>query len=904
MRLKKKIFIVIGVTILVTILNYLVLLLSFNYFFSNRDFHKNNLSVLNVMVPIVFVYIIVLIITIIMFVQYDKKNEIAFAKYKALKRQTIHANRINERFFDVVSKGKRMAFRFNLSKDLILDDDIVDNKNGKSVIKYFSLPNKCSFSEFLNKINSYIIVDDKHIKKLTYDEIVKYYMENDETYYFKVKSQDTDNKEVITSNEVIFYKEENGDVLGIFISDDITSDNQRLIKQVNYVQNMDKSIATVLSYTYIRVVKLYIDFNSATIIHDVSNKKQDPYELLDYKTLQEVEFNNIPYPYNKTIRNFLSIDNIKNNFDNNKFIISSNYMYKDYYHRIGIIYSYEEDKKVAHILIKDVSREIEDSVRQKQLNVKLDESMKRESQYLETLLSRSCLHFDINLTKNIITSHSKFILEDKEIHYFDEIDKKETLFDEYVALSREKVNPKYLEKFDSLMNVNKLINAYSNGINSIEDEILFNFSDNSKLFIRYTILLNKNFDTNEIECLIICYDITKNRLFLDNQKEILASALFKARESSNVKSKFLSNMSHDIKTPLNAIIGMNQIAKDNIDNKQVVLDALEKMDVSSKHLLNMVNDVLSLSRYEANKMTLNEENISLKKSIELLNQLAIGQNSIKKLNLTFNDKTKYQGEVSIDNTKLNNALMNIINNAIKYTPIGGNINIEIDESESKLDGYIHIDYIISDNGVGMSEEFIKRLFIPFERETEKVSGTGIGLSISKAIIDLMKGNILVTSKVGVGTTFTISVDLKKVISDSNNDNEEYDITGMKILVVDDNLMNQEVISKNLHALGASCINLSDGNEFINYIKNNPDSDIDLVLCDIKMPNCDGWQATKSVRMLDSKLAHNIPIIGLSANAYQEDITHSIEVGMNGYVTKPVIKEDLLKEIKRVHGGRK
>ncbi len=420
MKLRYKILIVIGVSILVTILNYFVLLLAFSVYFPERGFDHNNWSSLNVMVPITTVYIVVLIVTIFIFIQYENNKKKTFSKYKELKRESIHANKVNEKFFDIVSKGKRLVFRFNLTKDLILEDDIVDNKNGKSILKAFSLPNKCSFSELLKKINSYVIVDDKHIKKFTYDEIVKGYISNNEMCTYKVKTIDIEGNEIITNNEISFYKENDGDVLGIFICEDVTSENKMLIKQVNYVQNMDKSISTVLSYTYIRVLKVYLDFNSLVLIYDADNN-YDPYEMLDCEKVKTSALNKIPFPYNKTIKQFLDFDNIINGFENNKFLISSNYKYDNKYHRLGIVYSYEDDKRVAHVLVKDVSSEVEDMNRQKELSIKLSESMEKESQYLESLLSRSCLHFDINLTKNKITSHSKFILEDKEIHFFDEV---------------------------------------------------------------------------------------------------------------------------------------------------------------------------------------------------------------------------------------------------------------------------------------------------------------------------------------------------------------------------------------------------------------------------------------------------------------------------------------------------
>lgn len=906
MSLRKKIFIVILTGVLVFLLDYIVGFVSLMIWFPNKGFYTNNLITLNTLVPIALVYILCVIIICFSFYKLDKKNKEAIEKYKLVKKENIYANKINENFISVISKDKRVAFKFNLTKDLILANDIIDNKFGLSVLKRYGLDNKASLSAFLNKMNSYIIIDDKHLKKLTYEDIVNYFLTNEEkSYCFTSKIIDIEGNEIISKNEIILFKDINGEILGLFTSDDVTTNNTNLLAQVNYVQNMDKSIATVMSYTYIRVFKLFIDFNLMQIIYD-KDRDIDPYLLENFNNFIESELSFVNRSNKKNIEKYLDPLRLKDDFENNKFNTSITYEYNNEFHRIGIMYVLEEDKKVAYILIRDVTKEIEETTRQNELNLKLNEAAKKESQYLEYLLSSSCFNLNVNLSKNKVISLSKFVFEEKEVTIFNSLDKDKSTFSDYIALAGNYVNKDYKEKYDTLFNINKLLVAYNNQINVIEDEILFNYHTKEKLFIRISVILNMNFETGNLECLVACYDVTKSRLFLDKQKEVLKEAFIKAKESSLVKTKFLSNVSHDIKTPLNAIIGMNQIARDNVTNKEVVLDALDKISISSKHLLKMVNEILTLSSLEANKLTLHEEKISLGTLISTFKEMAIGQNGIKQLKMNFDVKTNYKEDILVDETKLNNALINIVNNAIKYTPTGGEINIRIEEKESKFNDYIHLEYIITDNGIGMSEEFIKKLFIPFEREvnekTSKISGTGIGLSITKATLDLMKGSIEVNSKVGKGTTFKVGVDVKKAINVSNEE-ETFNIEGMKILIVDDNLMNQEILVKNLNSLGAITSCLQDGNEFVNFIKDNPNSDIDLVLCDIKMPVLDGWEACKIIRSLDSEFARNVKIIALSANAYESDIAHSIEVGMNGYVTKPVLKKELLKEIKKVCGGK-
>ncbi len=906
MSLRKKIVIVILVGTLVLLIDYIVILVSLMVWFPDKGFYKNNLITLNALVPILLVYLTCEIIICFTFYKLDKKNKETIEQYNLVKKENIYTNKINENFISAISKGKRTSFKFNLTNDVLLDNDIIDQKYELSILEYLDLDNKTSLSSFLRKMDICIIVDDKHLKKLTYEEIVQYYLKNKgESYSFTAKVTDIKGNEIITLDEIIFYKESNGIVKGLFTIDDVTNDKSHLLDKVNYMQNIDQSIANVMSNTYIRVFKVLIDMNSMNILYD-KDKDFDPYLIVNFDTFLEGELKVIKYPEKKDIEKFLSLNQLKNDFVNNKYITSLTYAYKDSFHQIGILNVLEDNKRVVYILIRDVTKEILEEQRQNELSLKFNEIEKKESQYLEYLLSSSCFNLNVNLSKNKVVSLSKFVLEAKEINFFNKLDKDRATFNDYVSLVRDYVDDKYKEKYDTIFNMNNLLVNYNNGINVIEDEILFNYDTFGKLFIRISVILNMNFEIGNLECLIVCYDITKNRLFLDKQKEVLKEALIKARESTSVKTKFLSNISHDIKTPLNAIIGMNQIARNNVDNKEVLLDALDKIDVSGQHLLKMVNEILTLSSFEANKLTLHEEKMTLESLISSFKEMAISQNAIKKLKMNFFVKTNYQEDILVDETKLNNALINIVNNAVKYTPSGGEINIKIEEKASKFNDYIHLEYIISDNGIGMSEEFIKKLFIPFEREvndtTKKISGTGIGLSITKATLDLMKASVEVNSKVGIGTTFKVGVDVKKNVNIIPEE-ETYNIEGMKILIVDDNLMNREILVKNLNALGALTSCLEDGNEFVDYIKNNPDSDIDLVLCDIKMPVLDGWEACKIVRSLNSELAKNIKIIALSANAYESDIAHSIEVGMNGYVTKPVLKKELLKEIKKVCGGK-
>ncbi|MCI2068642.1 MAG: response regulator [Bacilli bacterium] len=400
-------------------------------------------------------------------------------------------------------------------------------------------------------------------------------------------------------------------------------------------------------------------------------------------------------------------------------------------------------------------------------------------------------------------------------------------------------------------------------------------------------------------------DITLSYVREQEQIQKLNEAVKKAEEASKAKSDFLSRMSHDIRTPMNGIIGMTYIAKEN-KNPPSTDDCLEKISTSSKFLLGLVNDILDMAKVESGSIELHPAPYDPKVFVDYLNSV------IKPLcdqkNIKFELKTKRivtDRFPLMDQLRINQVFFNLLSNAVKFTPEGGRITYELDEYLVK-DNLIHLKTIVSDTGIGMSEEFIqKHLFKPFSQEERKEyrqkaeSGTGLGLAIVKSMLDLMNCTIQVNSELGKGTSYTITGEFKTVLasdfekSEAKQKTEAEDkafLKNKKILVCEDHPLNQEIIRYILEEAGAIVTLAEDGQEGLDIIKKNPPFFFDAVLMDIRMPVMDGLEATRHIRNLERPDAKSLPIVALTANAYDEEKEESKTAGMNAHLAKPIEPE--------------
>ena len=397
-------------------------------------------------------------------------------------------------------------------------------------------------------------------------------------------------------------------------------------------------------------------------------------------------------------------------------------------------------------------------------------------------------------------------------------------------------------------------------------------------------------------CLWTYFVYRKSKEEEQKQKQLLLEAAEKADAANKAKSTFLFNMSHDIRTPMNAIVGFTDIALHQ-NSVAEIHDSLEKVRESSKHLLSLLNDVLDLSRIESGKAVFFPEPVDITKLTDSV--LAIMNGLLYNRDLKFEvyrerPKNPY---VLADATRIREVLTNFLSNAVKFTKDGGTVTLDISSHPGEDDKHIVARYIVKDNGIGMSEEFQKKLFKPFSQEDDRgartqYKGTGLGMAIAKEYVEMMGGSIAVESQKGVGTTFTVEIPLELTEQGIHQKQEEpvhHDLTGVNVLMAEDNDLNAELATVMLEDAGMAVTRAFDGKDAVELFKNHPQGTYDIILMDIMMPNMDGHQAAKTIRAMGTERpdAATIPIIAVSANAFAEDIKASLDSGMNGHVSKPL-----------------
>lgn len=384
-------------------------------------------------------------------------------------------------------------------------------------------------------------------------------------------------------------------------------------------------------------------------------------------------------------------------------------------------------------------------------------------------------------------------------------------------------------------------------------------------------------------------------------------ALKSAEDASLAKTQFLHNVSHDIRTPMNAILGYSQLMKKELTNPKLI-HYQEMIEQSSKLLLSIINNVLDMARVESGKMEL-DENYEVVGNITQLVCSAFAAEASRK-NIEFNIIVNVEHKhIIVDSTKMQEILSNLVSNAIKYTSAGGKVTIDTKELPYDKEGYVLIQTKVSDTGIGMSEEFLPSLFELFTRERNttlsKIPGTGLGMAIVKNFVDLMNGSIEVESELGKGSTFTITIPHKIVNKDYTYRNiessNEFDIDfmGKRILLAEDNELNAEITTTILSEMGFEVKTVEDGILCVNEIQHQPANTYDLILMDIQMPNMDGYKATHCIRRLFQPEKANIPIIAMSANAFEEDKKKAFDVKMNDYITKPIDFQKMEQVLKHI-----
>lgn len=464
-----------------------------------------------------------------------------------------------------------------------------------------------------------------------------------------------------------------------------------------------------------------------------------------------------------------------------------------------------------------------------------------------------------------------------------------------------------------------LAHLFINGVTNAETEY---YRPSEDEYRRINILLSEDEDSGHIQAFFICNSTTVQKRKEVAAKKALIDAFEAANRANNAKSDFLSKMSHDIRTPMNAIIGMTAIAEAHIEDRERVYDSLNKIDSASRHLLGLINEVLDMSKIESGKMSLNSEAFNLSEMISNLMVIMQPQIIEHSHEVSVNVEKMEHENVIGDALRLQQCFVNIMGNAIKYTPNGGKIGLEVREKESKQQNIGCYEFVFSDNGIGMSKEYIEHIFEPFTREeddrTSKIQGTGLGMTITKSIVTMMDGDIKVESEPGKGSRFTVTVCLKlqdtdKAVSDANLYNNvnarkeaideitNFNYENRRVLIVEDNELNMEIAIEIFKMAGIEIDTAENGAEAVDKFAEHEENYYDMIFMDIQMPVMNGYEATTAIRAMDRSDAKLIPIVAMTANAFAEDIRDSKQAGMNAHLAKPIDFGHLIDILKKYLG---
>ena len=487
---------------------------------------------------------------------------------------------------------------------------------------------------------------------------------------------------------------------------------------------------------------------------------------------------------------------------------------------------------------------------------------------------------------------------DKKTHKYDESIK------EYADVV---VAPEDRKRFLEVTEFNALMEYFKNNDNEfiIEYDVIVN-GGRRRYQGKFTLSLQ---DPEGAKIYVGVRDITLIEEERTEYNRKLMSALAQAEEANKGKSYFLFNMSHDIRTPLNAIIGYSELAKNHLDEKEVLDDYIYKIQTCGRQLLGLIGDVLDMAKIESGNLEISEKPCLCQ---DLMSDIMISVNeSAKKKGLEFEASgNACHSTILCDKVKVQKILLNILSNAVKYTPKGGKISLSVQEKIREDEGLSDFTFVVKDNGIGISKEFLPYIFNSFSRERNAtisgVSGTGLGMTITKRLVDAMGGKIEVESQQNMGTTVTVSITFSRLVGLEEKQEEiipDAFLKGIRVLLVEDNEINGEIASEMLRELKVNVDLVTNGKECIDALLEKDAGYYDLVLMDIQMPVMDGYEATRIIRRFSDKDKRLIPVIAMTANAFEEDKQKAFQSGMNGHLAKPVEMRHLIQALKSAIGKK-
>ncbi|MCX4321942.1 MAG: response regulator [Lachnospiraceae bacterium] len=520
---------------------------------------------------------------------------------------------------------------------------------------------------------------------------------------------------------------------------------------------------------------------------------------------------------------------------------------------------------------------------------------RKERQYKIAITSNSFSTFELNLTRDLVEQDVISTRGEEPISLLEQVGLQAPCSaSECLDRWEQFVLPESIEDYEKVVNVPYLLECFARGEAEIDIDYWGNAEEGGQMCVRQSFIMTRDDMTDDIIAMVVSRDITEQVIEQKEQTIALQDALMHARQANEAKTTFLSNMSHDIRTPMNAIIGFATIAASRIDNKDQVRECLQKVLSSSNHLLSLINDILDMSRIESGKMQIHEQECNISELMHNLVNIIQPQVKAKQLELFIDTFEVVNEDVITDPLKLNQIFINLMSNAVKYTPAGGMITFRIMQHTTFKHGYGDYVFIIKDNGIGMSEEFVKHVFEPFERETTTtrsgIQGTGLGMAITKNIVEMMNGTVTVESEVGKGSTFTVNLTLK--LQDvEKNAAQIRELEGLRALVVDDDFNVCDSVSKMLKTIGMRSEWTTSGREAVYRAKIARDEgdSYHTYIIDWQMPETSGIETARKIR---SAVGEESPIIILTAYDWSDIEEEAKEAGVTAFCAKPLFMSDL------------
>ncbi len=553
-----------------------------------------------------------------------------------------------------------------------------------------------------------------------------------------------------------------------------------------------------------------------------------------------------------------------------------------------------KDGKASKVLF---TRQNITEVKEKELRVRAEMALanRKERQYRIAITSGAFCNFEINVTKDLIEQDVVRTIDGRQISLLEKIGleapcKASECFEKWKHF----VLRESLEDYSSTVNVEYLKERFRQGDKEVVAEFWGKDSADGQICVRQSFIMTQDDDTGDIIAMVLSKEITGQVRKQREQTQALQDALMQAQHANRAKTTFLSNMSHDIRTPMNAIIGFTTIAVSHIDNKEQVKDCLQKVLSSSNHLLSLINDILDMSRIESGKVQIKEQECNISELMHNLVNIIQPQVKAKQLELFIDTFEVANEDVVADALKLNQVFINLLSNAVKYTPAGGTITFRIMQKTTFRHGYGDYIFIIKDNGIGMSKEFVEHIFEPFEREVTTtqsgIQGTGLGMAITKNIVEMMGGVISVESEMGKGSTFTVELSLK--LQDVEKNAEQIkELHGLRALVVDDDFHVCDSVNKMLKQIGLRSEWTTSGREAVyraQMAREEGDS-YHTYIIDWQMPEISGVETARRIR---SAVGEEAPIIILTAYDWTDIEEEAKEAGVTAFCAKPLFMSDL------------